>query len=375
MERIDFRPVHVRGLHYAAIDTTKPNGTRYENTEEDYRWMGDRPAKAARWLKLVPWTDFIDQKNDEAKVAHFEPPDPLPIIRVASVDIQLPDDLAPEIALKGFRALQRYRLVIFSEKSAVEHVVLPIAEKFGATAYLMAGEISDTRLWEMARDGAEDGRPMAVLPLSDADPAGYHMPETIAWKLGAHRDGEFPDLEFEVHPIGFLPEQVHEINMNGVPLPSSPLKAGEKRAGAWERTFGIEQVELDAIATLRPEVLRDLVTAGIEPFYDFSLNRRVGEAREAWEAEAQKLLEAQLGEDFVAGLRDDLEDKLVELRDLAADINDRLYIPVDGLDYPPVPEIPTAKLNGVPFPFAGSGMGFGEFLRAIKARGEYARTR
>ena len=37
MERIPHRPIHVRGLHYAAIDTVMPDGTRYQNTEKAYR--------------------------------------------------------------------------------------------------------------------------------------------------------------------------------------------------------------------------------------------------------------------------------------------------------------------------------------------------
>jgi hypothetical protein len=263
MERIDHRPVHIRGLHYAALGTELPNGTPYTNTEKAYEWMQNQPAKAARWLGLVPWTDIIDKKNDAPEVERFEPPDPTPHIQVAGVEIMFPADLAPTVQLDDFRAVQPFKLVIFAEKAAVAHVVLPLAERYGADTYLMAGEISDTHLHDMAAVGAEDGRPMMVLTLSDADPAGYWMPSTIAYKLGAHRDGWFPDLRFEVHPIGFLPEQVHAINsVNGTPLPSSPLKEREKRAGAWERTFGIQQVELDAIATLRPDVLKKLVRDG-----------------------------------------------------------------------------------------------------------------
>jgi hypothetical protein len=109
------------------------------------------------------------------------------------------------------------------------------------------------------------------------------------------RDGWFPELEFEVHPIGFLPEQVHAINLNGTPLPSSPFKAGEKRAGAWEREFGIQQVELDAVATLRPDTLRTIVRDGIRPFYDSGLEARVRDARREWETAAQAMLVEQLG--------------------------------------------------------------------------------
>jgi hypothetical protein len=222
MERIPHRPVHIRGLHYAAIDTLLPNGVPYTNTEASYEWMQNRPAKAARWLGLVPWTDIVDKKNDEPRVKLWTPPAPESRILFGNVEISFPADLAPEAHLEDFRGEQAYKLVVFAEKAAVGHVVLPLAEHFAADAYLEAGEISDTHLFQMAAIGAEDGRPMVVLTLSDADPAGYWMPATIAWKLGALRDLCFPDLQFEVHPIGFLPEQVHEINANGCRCQAHP---------------------------------------------------------------------------------------------------------------------------------------------------------
>jgi hypothetical protein len=373
MAKIAHRPLHVRGLHYAAIGTTKPDGTPYENTQANADWIGDKPAKAVRWLGLVPFTDIIDKKNEEPRVEIFESPDPQPVIRLGRVELTLPEELAPQVGLQEFRGAQPYKLVIFAEKAAVGPVVLPLAEKFGADAYIMAGEISDTHLYAMARIGAADGRPMAVLTLSDADPAGYWMPSTIAWKLGALRDGWFPELRFEVHPIGFLPEQVHAINANGTPLPSSPLKEGERRAGAWEEVFGIEPVEIDAIATLRPDVLRDIVRRGIEPFFDKSLDRRVRERKQEWLAAAQPALEAQLGPELIEELRSGVEEKLVELEGLADQINEQLWVPTDGVRLPELPPIPEPKLNGVPLSFASSDMGYVEFVRTLKARGAYAR--
>lgn len=373
MKRIPNRPVHVRGLHYAAIGTRLPDGTQYANTDESYVWMQDKPAKAARWLGLVPWEDIIDKKNDTPRVHLWEPPQPQPQIVFGNVEISFPEDLAPEPRLDDFRGEQTYKLVIFAEKAAVAHVVDPLAERYAADTYLESGEISDTHLHQIAKIGTEDGRPVAVLTLSDADPSGYWMPCTIAYKLQALRDSQFPDLAFEVHPIGLLPEQVHKINADGDPLPSSPLKAGEKRATAWERTFGIEQIELDAIATLRPDVLEEIVRAGIKPFFDTSLDRRVREARRDWEARAGRMLADQLGEELINRLRVDAEARLAELRDEVEAVNDQLWVDTDGVALPPMPEIPAPKLNGIPSPLASTEMEFDELVRRLKARGEYAR--
>ena len=39
--------------------------------------------------------------------------------------------------------------------------------------------ISDTMVYQMAKIGAEDGRPMVVLYFADADPSGWNMPVEV----------------------------------------------------------------------------------------------------------------------------------------------------------------------------------------------------
>ena len=376
MERLGNRRIHVRGLHYAAIETRKPDGRLYENTEEAYLWMSDKPARAVRWLGLVPFTAIVDKKNDAPRVERFEPPDPTPHIQIADVEIFFPADLAPEVKLDDFRGTQPFKLVIFAEKASVDQVVLPLAEHYGVDAYLMAGEISDTHLYDMAAIGEEDGRPMVVLALSDADCAGRHMPTTIAYKIGALRDGWFPDLRFEVHQIGLTPEQVHEINATSdEPLPSSPFKPGEMRAIAWEREFGIKQVEIDSIATLRPDVLRKIVRDGIRPFYDSSLDERVREVRREWERAAQAVLEEQLGPEVIAEMRTDAEAKLAEVEEQVSELNDSLWIDTSRFLLPAPPEIPAARVYGNPYAMASSEMEWVEFVERLKARGAYAKEK
>src|SRR5271166_4177666 len=59
------------------------------------------------------------------------------------------------------------------------------------------------------------------------------------------------DLEVQVHAVALTYDQVCEFD-----LPSTPLKEDEKRAGAWKEAWNREQTEIDALATLQPEVLR-----------------------------------------------------------------------------------------------------------------------
>jgi hypothetical protein len=71
---------------------------------------------------------------------------------------------------------------MFGEKSSLADALSPLAEAYEADLYLPTGEISDTLLHHMASVADRDGRSMAVLCLSDCDPAGWQMPISIARK-------------------------------------------------------------------------------------------------------------------------------------------------------------------------------------------------
>lgn len=374
--KVPHLPIHVRGLHYAAIDVPKPDGTIYTNTLKNSEWLGDQPAKAGRWLGVVPFTAIIDAKNDAPAIVYWQLPEPEVVLKVGTVSILPPDDLAPRAALEDFRGTQRYKLVVFAEKSAVAPVVGPIARRYGADAYFEAGEISDTHVYDIAARGAADGRTTVVFTFTDADPAGYWMPCVLARKLQALKENWFPDLSFRVQPVGLLPDQVKAIDAANPddPLPSSPLKDGETRAGAWEAKFGIQQVELDAIATLRPKVLERIAAAGMRPFFDASLARRVFNARREWERVAQAALQEQLGDELLAQIRDDVEAKIADLKGLAAEVNKQLWVSTARVDLPPMPEIPDPVLgNGVPSPLVTSDLDYVDLTLALKARGAYSK--
>ena len=104
---------------------------------------------------------------------------------------------------RGFVARQAFHFAIFGEKSSLEDIVLPIAREFEADLYLPTGEISDTLVYQIAKDADDDGRPLVMFTLSDCDPAGRQMPVSIARKLQAFHDSFFSDLSFEVVPSHF----------------------------------------------------------------------------------------------------------------------------------------------------------------------------
>jgi Protein of unknown function (DUF3631) len=146
--------------------------------------------------RLHPVRQIVDQRNSEPTVRIFRHEEPWPYINVG-LDVDIPNaaDIQPYVGALGFQAVQPYKLVMVGEKSSLEDVLGPIAENQEADLYL---PLSDTRIYQMAQIGATDGRPMVVLYFSDADPAGWQMPISVARKLQAMRVSLFPDLDVQV---------------------------------------------------------------------------------------------------------------------------------------------------------------------------------
>ena len=241
---------HWRGIHYAIVADgaiRKPNGEIYRNTNDDWEWLITNPAKAARWLGYVPFDRIIDQRNS-APVIHRKARVSAEAYLSIGINVDIPDadDLDPVPHAVAFVPRQAFHFAIFGEKSSLEDIVRPIAEQFEADLYLPTGEISDTLVYQIAKDADDDGRPgLVMFTLSRiCDPAGHQMPVSIARKLQAFHDLFFPDLRFEVVRVALTPEQVEQEG-----LPSTPLKETEKRASRWREAFGIDQTEIDALTT------------------------------------------------------------------------------------------------------------------------------
>jgi hypothetical protein len=367
-ELLAHRRIHLRGLHYAITMHTspiiKPNGEQYVNDDRTWEWLQGGPAKDARWLGYLPFDQITDERNAAPVTRIYRQPHPSPYLSV-DVDIDVPDlaDMMPKVGVANFDGTQPYKLVIFGEKSSLEPILAPVAATFEADLYLPTGEISDTMMYQMARVGAEDGRPMVVMCFSDADPAGWQMPISIARKLQAFQawgDMDVPtenspgqqttvipfgDLRFEVYQAAVLPDQVREYG-----LPSSPLKDTEKRADRWRDAMGIDQTEVDALTTpAMADTLREIARNAVAPFYDLTLARRVGEARDAWVREAARLATEQIGAEQLGRIRAAAAEQLASIREQVDALQQAMRIDTTGLQLPR-PVIPDAHVNGAPRP-------------------------
>ncbi len=113
--------VHLRGLHYMLVGrVNKPNGGQYTNTDENWLWLSEKVAKAARWLGYLEWDLIRDARNAQPRV--FTPTFETPQwrISVADVYLSLPDELDPKFTITGDIYRQPFRQVVIAEKQGVE---------------------------------------------------------------------------------------------------------------------------------------------------------------------------------------------------------------------------------------------------------------
>jgi hypothetical protein len=291
----------------------------------------------------------------------FEPEEPTSYLSVG-VEAYIPtsEDIAPRVGVEGFSGAQPYKIAFFGEKASLEDVLGPLADRYHADLYLPTGEISDPHVHQMASVAVADGRPMVVFCFSDCDPAGHQMPISIARKLQAFKAFKFPELEFELHRVALTPDHVREHA-----LPSTPLKTTEKRAQRWVEAMGVEQTEIDALATLRPGLLREIAEDAIAPYFDHTLDSRVLEAQSEWLNQAQAAVDSSFDQEQLERLRTRASERLREMSQEIDALNESLRMDTEEIDLPPL-QVPTARLGGDgPEPLVDSSWSFAEQCRRL----------
>ena len=401
--------VHIRGFHYLLVSAggvAKPDGKAYENTEDDYTFLGVA-AKRARWLGYVAFDRIVDQRNPDPIINRFLRERLPPRVYVSSLGLPLappsyerPDkaevrDLKPNVWVHDFVRRQPYAFAFFGEKSSLEPVLAPLGRTYRADLYLAAGELSDTLVWRMARDAEADGRPLIVFTFSDFDPAGAQMPVSIARKLQALKVMSFPELSGQVVPVALTLDQAVAFA-----LPTTPVKAKEKRRGKWQAAYGpalyeagligspeqSAQVEIDALAALRPDDLRTVARAAIAPYLDAGLDERVGQVNVAWQRAAQAAVDAAIDQDAYTAVEEraeELADRYNDALDAAAEAADAfrsglsdLRVELDemsgGIARPEPPELPEAEIDETAHnPLLDLDWGLVSGAQALKARKAY----
>jgi hypothetical protein len=329
--------VHLRGLHYrlaAAADIIRPdNSLPYINTDEAWVWLTTKAAKAGRWLGYVDFERIIDERNapPELFLSYSDTWRRPELSRGASVEVPTLNASLPTFHSYGFDVQQPYRIILIGEKTSLREVSRPIAELVGGELLLPTGEMSDTMVAGVAARAAVNSRPSVALYFSDFDPSGHQMPISVARKLQALRDLRYPELDIQVHHVALTLDQVRRLE-----LPSTPLKETERRGDRWRAVMHHEQTEIDALAALRPDDLREIALDAIKPFYDRTLKSRAQTANSLWRNAAQRLLKAHPSYQAAVNVISDARDALEEAADTLQGAQDAAQRAFEDIELPPV---------------------------------------
>ena len=108
--------------------------------------------------------------------------------------------------------------------------------------------------------------------------------------------------------------------------------------------MGVEQTEIDALTTLYPGKLREIVINAIKPFYDDTLAERVEEAEDEWHAEAQSIIDDHVDQSVLDAANERLATLRKHVESEIAEINAMKILDADEIELPEI-KLPEAKDN------------------------------
>lgn len=257
---------HIRRVHYWLVSQKgykKPDGSTYENTENDWNFI-TLCAKYARYLTFVPFENIEDHRN------------PDPVVNVSDRDHQNPTEIKEETdadsiindIVWNFRAYnphrtQKYMLEIWCEKSTMNDILEPFSSRHGINLIVGVGELSITSVHLLANRIKETGKPTRVFYISDFDPAGECMPVSVARKLEYFLRQEEITEDVKLVQIMLKREQCVKYA-----LPRKPIKESEKRKEGFEDRHGTGATELDALEALHPGEMRKILERSVLPYFN-----------------------------------------------------------------------------------------------------------
>lgn len=284
--------VHLRRIHYRLVSQEQPvlrhDGEPYLNTEGCWSYLGDA-GKMARYLGLVSPCAFEDHRNPPPRIYFEHEPEPTPALEFDGggdwslpwistrldwrLDLDLPQ---PIISGYGYRDCdQPYHLELWIEKSTMDDVIVPICRRHSVNIVPAVGFQSMTGAIDLLKRVSLYGKPARIFYISDFDPAGDAMPVAVSRQAEYWLERYAPGADIRLTPLALTREQVIEHR-----LPRTPIKETDRRRGNFEDRYGTGAVELDALESLYPGLLAQMLEDAFKPYRDPHL-RHVLQATDA----------------------------------------------------------------------------------------------
>jgi hypothetical protein len=376
--------VHIRYIHYVAsgeephpitgekLQERLPDGTLYENTEENWVFI----QEASKFARNLGWVDprrIVDRRTPRPYRYAPEDAPPLPDVAVDDPTLTLPSiDVADLYAMRtpGSAHPTGYHYAISREPSLIElwiekslddmdaPMIEDICREEGVNLVTGIGFLTISTAYALLERQKSVDKPVRVLHMTDFDPAGSHMPVSparhVEFALSKMAPEERPDVR--VHHLALTAEQVRELG-----LPRIPIKESDRRKTNFERKYGAGATELNAL--MQPhrrseteEMIRDAIHALRDQGLRTKLVRASSQASQMlrqrvdeklyWPRLALEMIEEQaeaIGEryaDQLRGIADRLADEMAPLEERAERVlqvaRQRLHSVADEVELPEV---------------------------------------
>jgi hypothetical protein len=225
---------HLRRVHYKLVSQDPPvqilDGENYINTEQCETVL-ERTSLDARYLKLV--AQLVDRRNPEPVINLDDAEADDGVITantfneeggLKSYSVSVPPIERPRLRILSPTIPQRYHVEIWFEKSTMNDILMPLAERYGINVCTALGEFSYTRCTQLIDRARASGKPVRILYGSDFDSGGQIMPVSMARKLEFLIRTEAPDLDVQVRCVVLTASNARNITCRAV-RPRRPTSA------------------------------------------------------------------------------------------------------------------------------------------------------
>ncbi len=244
----------LRQLYYQFV----ARGLR-ENTERSYKQLGDIISNG-RLAGLIDWDAIEDRTRNLRSLTHFDDPAELMANTPHWFRLDEWDN-------------QSNRVEVWVEKDALVGVIEGVCQRYDVPFFACRGYTSQSEMYGAAQRLAHyinAGQEIHILHLGDHDPSGIDMTRDVRDRLEMFLRN---DIDMNVNRLALNWDQVELYRP-----PPNPAKITDSRFDGYQRKYGDESWELDA---LEPRVISDLIEENILALRDEDLwNERIEEERQ-----------------------------------------------------------------------------------------------
>lgn len=233
-----------------------------DNKMKEYKRLGVIIGDG-RMAGEIDWTALEDRTREMGGNSHWNSPQDIINSCAHSYKIDKWQD-------------QKYRPEVWVEKDALEGVIGTVCRRLDIPFFSCRGYASLTSIWDSAqrlRKFLEAGQEPVILHMGDHDPSGLDMTRDINERLNTFLAQDRYDRGVTKNAGTIIVKRI-ALNMDQVKRynpPPNPAKTTDMRYAKYEKEFGDESWELDA---LEPSVLAALIETEVKALRNN--NRYVG---------------------------------------------------------------------------------------------------